>query len=141
MICKGSLWCFPFLVLIFVRIGNGEFLIDGPNHSIQILGGCGCRTWIWLSKFTRFCWCLYEAMSKPYKDMLACVFYSCLRTSSSSASVCWVDLSRASTGLSISKYGGLKCLPPCDMGNFGWIIGINVLGFEVSPPICGYQVT
>ena len=23
------------------------------------------------------------------------------------------------------------------MGNFGWIIGINVLGFEVSTPICG----
>ena len=46
------------------------------------------RTWIWLSKSTRFCRCLYEAMSKPYKDMLACVFCSCLRTSSSSAGVC-----------------------------------------------------
>ena len=98
-------------------------------------------TWIWLKRSTtRFCWCLYEAMSKPHKDILACVFYSCLRTSSSSAGVCWVDLFEASTGLSVSKYGGLKCLPPCDMGNFGWIIGINVLGFEVSPPICGYLV-
>ena len=54
-------------------------------------------TWIWLSKFTRFCRCLYEAMSKPHKDMLACVFCNCLRTSSSSAGVCWVDLFRAST--------------------------------------------
>ena len=26
------------------------------------------------------------------------------------------------------------------MGNFGWIIGIDVLGFEVSPPICGCLV-
>ena len=44
-------------------------------------------TWIWLSMSTRFCWCLYETMSKPHKDMLACVFCSCLRTSSSSAGV------------------------------------------------------
>ena len=44
-------------------------------------------TWIWLSKSTRFCQRLYEAMSKPHKDMLACVFCSCLRTSSSSAGV------------------------------------------------------
>ena len=28
---------------ILVRIGNGEFPIYGPNHSIQILGGYGCR--------------------------------------------------------------------------------------------------
>lgn len=55
--------------------------------------------------------------------MLACVLCSCLRTS---------------TGLSISKCGGLKCLPPpCDARNFGWIIGIDVLGFEVFPPTCG----
>ena len=45
-------------------------------------------TWIWLSMSTRFCWCLYETMSKPHKDMLACVFCSCLRTSSSLAGVC-----------------------------------------------------
>ena len=45
-------------------------------------------TWILLSKSTRFCRCLYEVMSKPYKDMLACVFYSFLRTSSSSVGVC-----------------------------------------------------
>ena len=67
--------------------------------------------------------------------MLACVFCSCLRTSSSSASVCWVDLFKASTRLSISKCGGLKCLTPCDVGNFCWFIGIDILGFEVSPPI------
>ena len=69
------------------------------------------ETWIWLSRSTRFCRCLYEAMSKPHKDMLACVFYSCLRTSSSLPGVCWVDLFRASTGLLVSRYGGLKCLP------------------------------
>ena len=79
-------------------------------------------------------------MSKPHKDMLACVFFSCLRTSSSSVGVCWVDLFKASAWLSVSKCGGLKCLPPYDMGNFGWIIGISVLGFEVSPPICEYLV-
>ena len=45
-------------------------------------------TWIWLRNSTRFCRCLYEAMSKPHKDMLAYVFCSYLRTSSSSASVC-----------------------------------------------------
>ena len=27
--------------------------------------------------------------------------------------------------------------PPCDVGNFGRIIGIDVLRFEVSPPTCG----
>ena len=69
--------------------------------------------------------------------MLACVFYSCLRTSSSSAGVYWVDLFKASTGLSVSKCRGLKCLPPCDVANLGWIVGIDVLGFEVSPPTCG----
>ena len=40
-------------------------------------------------------------------------------------------------GLSISKYGGLKCLPPpppYDVGNFCWVIQVSVLGFEVSPP-------
>ena len=67
--------------------------------------------------------------------MLACVFFSCLRTSSSLAGVYWVDLFKASTGLSVSKCGGLKCLPPCDVINFCWIVGISVLGFEVSPPI------
>ena len=30
--------------------------------------------------------------------------------------------------------------PPYDVGNFGWIIGIDVLGFEMSPPICGCLV-
>ena len=73
-------------------------------------------------------------MSKPHKDMLACVFFSCLRTSSSLAGVYWVDLFKASTGLSVSKCGGLKCLPPCDVGNFCWVIRIGILGFEVSPP-------
>ena len=28
-------------------------------------------TWIWLRRSTKFRRCLYEAMSKPYKDMLA----------------------------------------------------------------------
>ena len=32
---------------------------------------------------------------------------------------------------------GLKCLPPCDVANLGWIIGIDVLEFEVSPPTYG----
>ena len=79
-------------------------------------------------------------MSKPHKDMLACVFCDYLRTSSSSAGACWVDLFRASTGLSVSKCRGLKCLPPppqCDVGNFCQVIGISVLGFEVPPPIYG----
>ena len=87
-------------------------------------------TWIWLRRSTRFGRCLYEAMSKPHKDMLAWVFHSCLRTSSSSASVCWVDLFKASIGLLVSKYGGLKC----DVGNFCQVIRISVLGFEVSSP-------
>ena len=30
--------------------------------------------------------------------------------------------------------------PLRDMGNFSWIIGVNVLGFEVSPPTCGCLV-
>ena len=94
-------------------------------------------TWIWLSKSTRFCRCLYEAMSKPHKDMLACVFYSCLRTSSSSAGVYWVDLFKASTGLSVSKCGGLKCLPLCDVANLGWIIGIDAWGLKCLPPLVG----
>ena len=74
-------------------------------------------------------------------DMLACVFCSCLRTSSSSASLCWVNLFKASTRLSVSKCGDLKCLPPCDVGNFCWVIRFSILGFEVSPPICGCWVT
>ena len=69
-------------------------------------------TWIWLRRSTRFCRCLYEAMSNPHKDILACVFCSCLRTSSSLTRVCWVDLIKASMGLSVSKCRGLKCLPP-----------------------------
>ena len=32
----------PLLGQILVEIGNSEFPIYGPNHSIQILGGCGC---------------------------------------------------------------------------------------------------
>ena len=34
---------FPLLGQILVRIGNSEFPIYGPNHSIQVLGSCGCR--------------------------------------------------------------------------------------------------
>ena len=30
----------PLLGQILVEIGNSEFPIYGPNHSIQILGGC-----------------------------------------------------------------------------------------------------
>ena len=74
-------------------------------------------------------------MNKPHKDILACVFCSCLRTSSSSVGANWVDLFRASTRLLVSKCGGLKCLPLYDVGNFCCIIGISVLGFEVSPLI------
>ena len=44
-------------------------------------------------------------------------------------------------GLSISKCGGLKCLVPCNVGNFWRVIRISILGFEVSPPICGCWVT
>ena len=33
----------PLLGMILVRIGNNEFLIYGPNHRIQILGGCDFR--------------------------------------------------------------------------------------------------
>ena len=40
-------------------------------------------------------------------------------------------------GCRFINVGGLKCLPPCDVGNFCQGIGISVLGFEVSPPICG----
>ena len=37
----------------------------------------------------------------------------------------------------VFKCGSLKYLPPYDVGNFGRIMGISVLGFEVSPPVCG----
>ena len=33
----------PLLGQILVRIGNNDFPIYGPNHSIQILGSYGCR--------------------------------------------------------------------------------------------------
>ena len=33
----------PLLGQILARIGDGKFPIDGPNHSIQLLGGYGCR--------------------------------------------------------------------------------------------------
>ena len=33
----------PLFGQILVRIGNGELPIDGPNHSIQILGSYGCK--------------------------------------------------------------------------------------------------
>ena len=69
------------------------------------------RTWIWLRRSTWFRRCLYEAMSKPYKDILACVSCSCLRTSSFSVGVCWMALFKASIGFFVSKCGGLKCLP------------------------------
>ena len=43
-----------------------------------------------------------------------------------------------SVGLSVTKYGGLKCLPPFVMwAIFCWVIRIGILGFEVSPPIYG----
>ena len=67
-------------------------------------------TWIWLRRSTRF-QCLYKAMSKPHKDMLAYVFCSCLRTSSSSAGVCWLYLFKASTELFVSKCGGFEVSP------------------------------
>ena len=67
-------------------------------------------------------------MSKPHKDILAYVFYSCLRTSSSSAGVCWVDLFKASIRLSVFKCWGLKCLPPfVDVWLFTW-------GLKYLPP-------
>ena len=44
-------------------------------------------------------------------------------------------------GLSIFKCGGLKCLPPCNVGNFCQVIRIGILRFEVSPPICGCWIT
>ena len=112
-----------------------DLIIAFKSWEVVVVG-----TWIWLSRSTRFCRCLYKAISKPHKDMLACVFCSCLRTSSSSASICRVDLFKVYTGLSVSKCRGVKCLPPCDVGNFGWIIGINVLGFKVSLPIYGCLV-
>ena len=31
----------PLLGQILIGIGNSELPIYGPNHSIQILGGCG----------------------------------------------------------------------------------------------------
>ena len=34
---------------------------------------------------------------------------------------CWVDLFKASIGLSVSRCGCLKCLPPyVDVGSFNW---------------------
>ena len=65
-------------------------------------------------------------MNKPHKDMLACVFCSCLGASSSLANVCWVDLFKASIRLSVSKCGGLKCLPPFVI----WAIFVGSLGSE-----------
>ena len=129
VIRNRSLWCFPFLVRSLSEYEVMSSLLIDPivafrSWEVMVIG-----TWIWLSRSTRFCRCLYEAMSKPHKDMLAYVFCSCLRTSSSSVGVCWVDLFRASIRLSVSKFGGLKCLPPYDVGNFGWIIGTSVFGF------------
>ena len=35
--------------------------------------------------------------------------------------VCWVDLFKASIGLSVSRCGCLKCLPPyVGVGSFNW---------------------
>ena len=30
--------------------------------------------------------------------------------------------------------------PPCNVGNFCWVIRVGILGFEVSLPICGCLV-
>ena len=69
--------------------------------------------------------------------MLACVFYSCLRTSSSLVCVCWVNLFKASTRLSVSKCGGLKCLPFCDMSNFCRSLGSASWGLKCLPQFVG----
>ena len=50
-----------------------------------------------------------------------------------------------SVGLSVFKCGGLKCpfLPPPPLviwAIFVWVIRIGILGFEVSPLICGCWV-
>ena len=99
-----------------------------------------------MSKSTRFCWCLYEAMSKPHNDILACVFCNCLKTSSSSAGVCWMDLFKASIGLLVSKCGGFEVSPSiyrCLTILLGFEVFFPIygrlvcyLGFEVFSPIC-----
>ena len=66
--------------------------------------------------------------------MLACVFFSCLRTSSSSIGVYWVDLFKASTGLSVSKCGGLKCLPLVMYAIFVRSLGSVSWGLKCLPP-------
>ena len=77
-------------------------------------------------------------MSKPHKDMLVCVFCNYLRTSSSSAGVCWVDPFRASTRFSVSKCEGLKCLPPLAMwAIFVWSLGSVFQGLKCLPLIVG----
>ena len=87
-------------------------LLIGPIIAFKSWEVVVVGTWIWLKRSTRFWRCLYKAMSKPYKNMLACVFCNCLRTLSSSLGVCWVALFKASIVLFVSRCGGLKCLPP-----------------------------
>ena len=91
-------------------------------------------TWIWLKRSTRFWRCLYKTISKPHKDMLPCVFCSCLRTSSSSVGVCWVDLFKASNGLLVSKYRGLKCLPLVIWAIFARSLESVSWGLKCLPP-------
>ena len=70
--------------------------------------------------------------------MLVCVFCNYLRTSSSSAGVCWVDPFRASTRFSVSKCEGLKCLPPLAMwAIFVWSLGSVFQGLKCLPLIVG----
>ena len=48
-----------------------------------------------------------------------------------------MDLFKASIGLSVSKCGGLKCLPSCDVGNFCWVNRVGILGLKCLPPFMG----
>ena len=76
-------------------------------------------------------------MNKPHKDILASIFCNCLRNLSSSLGVCWVALFKASIRLFASKCRGWSVSYPYDKGNFCWVIQDGVLGFKVSPLICG----
>ena len=88
VMCNGSLWRFPFFVKSLSKWEIVSSLLIDPIISFKSWEVVVVGTWIWLRRFTKLWLCLYEAMCKPHKDILACVFCNCLRTLSSSLGVC-----------------------------------------------------
>ena len=133
VMCNGLLWCFPFFVKSLLEQEIVSSLLIDPIITFRSWKVVVVGTWIWLRRSTKFWWCLYKAMSRPHKDILACVFYNYLRTLSSSLVVCWVDLFKAFIELSVSRCGSLKCLPLwCEQFLMGHLIQCLRVG-SVSP--------